>query len=115
MKPIESNQEEKKSRRRSVKPPHSSHEARVQDHVIQNANNLNEESEMDKEKRLREESNLRFLRDDERIKQIDFDEIVVPYQTDLNHMLQSTNIMSSLKTEIVNSDNFLQSISHFNL
>ena len=115
MKPIESNQEEKKSRRRSVKPPYSSHETKAQDRVIQNANNLNEESEMDKEKRLREESNLRFLRDDERIKQINFDEIVVPYQTDLNHMLKSTKIMNSLKNEIVNSDKFLQGISDFNL
>lgn len=112
MKPIEPNQkqEEKKSKRRSIKPHNQ--EAIVLDHVP-NANLNEEESEMDKEKRLREESNLRFLRDDERIKQINFDEIVVPYTTDLNHMLQSNKIMTSLKNEIVDKDHFLPGIFLF--
>ena len=96
---------ERKSKRRSIHPPsYQPIECQKSNHQQE----VYEESEMDREKRLRAESNLKFSSEENRVSKISFDDVVVPYKVDFNWLLESAEIISSLTHEIPVYDSFLQ-------
>lgn len=93
VKPIESSDRvEKVSKRRSIKPI----SPRGDRNLVKAELIREEESEMEKEKRLRAASNLAFTREDTRVRQIDFESIVKPYSTDFDEFFKADDVNSSL-------------------
>jgi hypothetical protein len=93
VKPIESSDRvEKVSKRRSIKPI----SPRGDRNLVKTELIREEESEMEKEKRLRAASNLAFTREDTRVRQIDFESIVKPYSTNFDECFKADDVNSSL-------------------
>ena len=95
VKPIESSDRvEKVSKRRSIKPVSPRGDLHRNRNLTEQIRE--EESEMEKEKRLRAASNLAFTREDTRVRQIDFESIVKPYSTDFDECFKADDVNSSL-------------------
>lgn len=109
VKPIESiDRVEKVSKRRSIKP--LSPRGDLNRNLVKTDLIKEEESEMEKEKRLRAASNLAFTREDTRVRQIDFESIVKPYSTDFDECFKADDVNSSLLKDGLIYDTSLRGI-----
>lgn len=109
VKPIESSDRvEKVSKRRSIKPV--SPRGDLNRNLVKTDLIKEEESEMEKEKRLRAASNLAFTREDTRVRQIDFESIVKPYSTDFDECFKADDVNSSLLKDGLIYDTSLRGI-----
>ena len=109
VKPIESiDRVEKVSKRRSIKPV--SPRGDLNRNLVKTDLIKEEESEMEKEKRLRAASNLAFTREDTRVRQIDFESIVKPYSTDFDECFKADDVNSSLLKDGLIYDTSLRGI-----
>lgn len=112
VKPIESSDRvEKVSKRRSIKPV--SPRGDLNRNPVKTELVREEESEMEKEKRLRAASNLAFSREDTRVRQIDFESIVKPYSTDFDECFKADDVNSSLLKDGLIYDTSLRGIFNY--